>query len=281
MVMEWKKAKNILIIMFLMIDVFLLGLNFFQSPKSNGDYEQLNTMLLKNNIQLSENVSLKNKKNVFVYEFYFSDVKEELKKTLLGEYFKTEKNEFVSKNKKATLSINGNKISYFNTNPNFDGFGKVKEKNVQKKLKPYLKMLGIEKYAKFDKVVYADGEYTVTYNFFVDNNQLFSSSLEFVVSEKGIHKILGNLNVPDKAKGYKFELSNLETILVSFSQNVNFSDVTKITEITYGYFISEYENAVVSQALPVYMIKASGNTYIYDARDGVDSSQRSLFEAKK
>lgn len=274
--MEWKKAKNILIFLFLIIDIFLLGINFFSNSKNNVDYDKLSVALLKKNIKISEKIIPKNKKSGFVYEFYSVDVNEETKKTLLGEYEKNGKNEFVSKNKNSTLSISGNKIFYFNSSPNFDDFKNVNEKNIEKKLKSYVKILGVEKYAKFENVTSSDGEYVANYKFFIDDNNLFSSKLEFCVSEKGIHKIDAVLNIPDKKKGYKFELSSIETILMNFSQNSSFLKTTEITDVTYGYYISEYENAVVSQALPVYMIETKENSYIYDARNGVDSAQRCL-----
>lgn len=274
--MEWKKAKNILIFLFLIIDIFLLSINFFSSSKNNVDYDKLNVALLKKNIKISEKIIPKNKKSGFVYEFYSVDVNEETKKTLLGEYEKNGKNEFVSKNKNSTLSISGNKIFYFNSSPNFDEFKNINEKNIEKKLKSYVKILGVEKYAKFENVTSSDGEYVANYKFFIDDNNLFSSKLEFCVSEKGIHKIDAVLNIPDKKKGYKFELSSIETILMNFSQNSSFLKITEITDVTYGYYISEYENAVVSQALPVYMIETKENSYIYDARNGVDSVQRCL-----
>lgn len=274
--MEWKKAKNILIFLFLIIDIFLLGINFFSSSKNNVDYGKLSVALLKKNIKISEKNIPKNKKSGFVYEFYSVDVNEETKKILLGEYEKNGKNEFVSKNKKASFSVSGNKIFYYNSSPNFDEFKNVNEKNIEKKLKSYVKILGAEKYAKFESVTSSDGEYVANYKFFIDDNNLFSSKLEFCVSEKGIHKIDAVLNIPDKKRGYKFELSSIETILMNFSQNSSFLKTTEITDVTYGYYISEYENAVVSQALPVYMIETKENSYIYDARNGVDSAQRCL-----
>lgn len=279
--MEWKKAKSILIFLFMIIDIFLLGYNFFSNPGYNVNYGELNSVLSKNNIKICENGSLKNRKNVYVYEFYSVDVSEKAKISLLGEYEKKDKNEFTSKNKNAVLTTNGNKLSYYNSNPDFDGFENISEKNAPKKLKPYLKLLDPEKYARLESVTATDGEYIVKYNFFVDGNCLFSSRLEFVVSDKGIHKIDAVLNIPDRKKGYKFELSGIETILMNFSQNSNFAEMTEITNITYGYYISEYENAVAYQALPVYMIKTKDKYFIYDARDGVDSSQRCLFASEK
>lgn len=279
--MEWKRAKDILIILFLMIDIFLLGLNVYKNNGTDTDFSKISTVLSKNNIQVSQNVIPKSKKSGFVYEFYSVSLGEDIKKDLLGEYEKKGKNDFSSKDKNATLSISSNKISYNNKEPNFKNFSDVNEKNVNKKLKTYIKMLGIKKYVKLESVLANDGEYTVNYSFYIDGNSLFSSKLEFVVSKKGIHTINAILNIPDNSKGYKFELSGIETILLNFGQNSDFKKTTEIKNITYGYYISEYENAVAYQALPVYNIETKDNFYIYDARDGVDGSQRCLSVLKK
>ena len=63
---------------------------------------------------------------------------------------------------------------------------------------------------------------------------------------------------------------------MNFSRNNTFEKEVKITQIKLGCYLSEYKNAVTAQALPVYMIKTADKTYLYDARDGVDSSQRQL-----
>ena len=263
--------------MFLVIDILLLSLNFYSNYGNNNvDYDKLSKILNKNNINIEENLVKKNRKTGFVYEFSSIEISEEFKKAVLGEYDKTEKGEFVSKNKKASLSIDGNKILYSNSNPEFDDFKKVNQKNISMKLKSYIKQLGVSKYASLKNVKENDGKYTAEYIFKVDNNPLFSSKLEFVVSKDGIHNMEAVLNIPNKSNGYKFELSGIETILLNFCRNNNFLSPVDIVEITYGYYISDYENAVVSQALPSYLIKTKNKSYVYDERDGVDSAQRFL-----
>lgn len=279
--MEWKKAKSILIIMFFVIDIFLFALNFYSNfGNNNVDYDKLSKILAENNINIEKSIVKKNRKAGFVYEFSSVEIGEDFKKTMLGEYDKTEKGEYVSKNKKSFLSVSGNKISYSNSAPEFNDFKKVNQKNLSSKLKPYIRQLGVQKYAFLENVKVVDGKYIAEYTFKVDNNPLFSAKLEFLVSKDGIHNMEAVLNTPNKADGYKFELSNIETILLNFSRNNTFSKPVDIVEITYGYYISDYENAVVSQALPVYMIKTVNNSYIYDARDGVDSTQRRLAVSK-
>ena len=60
----------------------------------------------------------------------------------------------------------------------------MNQKNISSKLKSYIKQLGVSKYASLKNVKENDGKYTAEYIFKVDNNPLFSSKLEFVVSKE-------------------------------------------------------------------------------------------------
>lgn len=275
--MEWKRAKSILIMLFVVIDVILLSINIYSnSGKNKVEYNELNTILKANNIIVTEDAIGKNKSRAFVYEYIIPDVSGEVKKELLGTYTEDSENVFVSSEQDATLEIENNRIIYENKNPSFPEFKNISKKNPEKKLKKYLKMLGVEKHTKLSYTKQDNEFIIVNYIFEVSRTELFSSEITFKVSEKGIHEIDGTLCIPDFEKGYEFELSNIETILLNFSRNNTFEKEVKITQIKLGCYLSEYKNAVTAQALPVYMIKTADKTYLYDARDGVDSSQRQL-----
>ena len=161
----------------------------------------------------------------------------------------------------------------------FKDFLDLNDKNSEKILKKYFKLLGIEEYAHIKSVTKNEDKYTVSCIFKIGELEIFSSNLTFIISTNGIHKIYGTLNIPDVKNGYNFELSNIETILLNFSrneQNNNKNNKITIEEIKLGCYLSDYENAVTSQALPAYMIKTKDRIYIYDAREGVDFSNRQL-----
>ena len=50
----------------------------------------------------------------------------------------------------------------------------------------------------------------------------------------------------------------------------------EITDIDLGYYLINYQDAMVSQAIPVYRLRTSWGEYILDARDGVEYTQRVL-----
>ena len=106
--------------------------------------------------------------------------------------------------------------------------------------------------------------------------EIFNSDITFKVNEKGIKKIDGVINIPNKKSGYNFTLSNLDTILLNFVQNNKFVSPVTVVSITPGYYCPGYDNTVLSQAIPVYRIKTTDRIFIYDARDGIDSQKRQL-----
>ncbi len=278
--MEWKKAKTILIWLFIVIDVCLLAYNIYSNYGNNKvDFESLLPVLNANNIKIGDTVSVKNKKYAFVYECKKAQITEELKTTLLGNYDEISDGRYSSKDKKSILKTDGNEFFYENKSPHFKGFSDLNDKNTEKILKKYLKLLGIEEYAQIKSVTKNEDKYTVSCIFKIGELEIFSSNLTFIISTNGIHKIYGTLNIPDIKNGYNFELSNIETILLNFSRNEQHTNKNKkiiVEEIKLGCYLSDYENAVTSQALPAYMIKTKDRIYIYDAREGVDFSNRQL-----
>ncbi len=277
--MEWKKAKTILIWLFVIVDMFLLTYGLFVNFGNNKvDFEGLKSVLEGNNIVFSENIKISNRNSIFVHEYKRPVISEKLKEELMGNYDETGDGRYSSKDKKSIMKTDGSEFFYENKSPDFKGFEKLDKKNSDKILEKYLKLFGIEKYADISDISEKDGQYFVSCVFKTEGLEIFSSSLTFVISKKGIHKIYGTLSIADTQNGYKFELSNIETILLNFSRNTGGEKNKKIQieEIKLGCYLSDYENAVTSQALPVYMIRTNENIYIYDAREGVDSSNREL-----
>ncbi len=278
--MEWKKAKTILIWLFIVIDICLLAQNIYLNFGNNKvDFDGLSPVLKANNIEIAENFSVTNKKYAFVHEYKRATVSEELKTTLLGDYDEISEGRYTSKDKKSILKTDDNEFYYENKTPHFKDFSKLNEKKAEKILEKYFKLFGAEKYASMESITESDGKYTINCIFEIDELEIFSSKLTFIISKDGIHKIYGTLNIPDVKNGYNFELSNIETILLNFSRNKEKNGEKKkilIEEIKLGCYLSDYENAVASQALPAYMIKTDERIYIYDAREGVDFSNRQL-----
>ena len=96
--MDWKRAKNILIILFIFVDLFLLFINIFDNyGKNKVEYEELNRILKENNIILPKDIIKKNTNKTFTYEYIFYELNDDIKKELLGEYTQSSDKEFISR----------------------------------------------------------------------------------------------------------------------------------------------------------------------------------------
>lgn len=276
--MQWAKAKTIMIWLFLIVDVILLTVLAVNKLKTNRDSnEQLIAILKQNNINIREELLNHNSKKIFAYEFSMLNLTDELASLFLKDPVKKDNTFYVSKDKTASLRMDSGYISYENKNPDFSGFVGVTEKNVNHKLQTYLKALHIDKYVRPVRISNENGDIAVSYSYFFNDMELYSAELNFLVSDSGIKKIIGNINIPNKDSGYDFTLSGIETVLLNFIQNNTFPKEETIVSVNEGYYLINYQNLLIAQAIPVYRIKTSNKTYIYDARDGIDASKRQVY----
>lgn len=276
--MQWEKAKTIMIWAFLVVDIILLiflnATNFTNSKQEN---EMLINTLKANNLTVREEHLTSKETSIFAYEFTGLTLNQKLVSEFLKKPVKIDNNTFENEDKKSRISFNSGYLNYENENPDFKGFSGVNEKNINKKLKSYLKKLKINKYVKLTNAFSQNGDIYGEYSYFFGDMELFSSKLTFVVNEKGIKKIYGNINIPNDNQGYNFTLSDKKTILMNFVQNNKFQSPETVVSITKGYFCINYENTLLSQAIPVYKIKTVNKVYIYDARDGIEAEKRQLW----
>ena len=275
--MQWAKAKTIMIWLFLIVDIFLLSYLLINKLKTDEDANShLIAVLKHNNINIRAEL-LHDSKKIYAYEFLAPNITEELAESFLKKPQKKDNNLYENKDKTARMEMHSGYINYENKNPDFEGFKSVNEKNVHHKLMPYLKALKIDKYVRPVKITKEGTDISVSYSYFFSDMELYSAELNFLVSKSGIKKIEGNINIPNKENGYDFTLSGIETVLLNFIQNNTFPKEETIVSINEGYYLINYQNLLIAQAIPVYRIKTSNKTYIYDARDGIDASKRQLY----
>lgn len=276
--MQWARAKTIMIWLFLAVDLILVSvLTVNKISGGKDDKKMLIKVLENNNLSIREELLNIEKTKIFAHEFTGLALSNELASEFIKNPVKINNNTFESEDKTARIYSDSGYLTYENLNPDFKGFSGITEKNADSKIAPYLKKLEVEKYVKLTNVFSVDEDIYAEYSYFFDGIELFSSKLTFVVNKTGIKKIYGNINIPNKEQGYDFTLSNIETILLNFIQNNRFSSPETIVSITEGYYCINYENLLLTQAIPVYRIKTTSKVYIYDARDGIDAAKRQLW----
>jgi len=275
---QWAKAKTFMIWLFLAVDLILLTvLAVGKLTDSRDSNEKLISILKNNNINIREELLNHDSKKIFAHEFSTLTLSDELASALIKKPIKKDNNAYESEDKTAYMSIASGYFNYENKSPEFSGFSGVNEKNVHNKLQAYLKMLKINKYVRPTNISAENEDISVSYSYFFNDMELYSGELTFIVNKKGIKRIYGNINIPNKKNGYDFTLSGIETVLLNFVQNNTFQSEETIVSINEGLYLINYQNLLIAQAIPVYRIKTANKTYIYDARDGIDASKRQLY----
>lgn len=272
--MQWQRAKSVMIIVFLMINIFL-GSYLFAERYSGGtrNLENLTAILAKNQIHLRIDTLPRFPDTIFVPEFSAPVLKEKVVAALVPSPI-AEEDGYVSEDGTCRLELRGTQLSYENTASQDPRFKKVTEKNVISKLEPQLKVLGIETLVYPVDIFELDGEISVKYAYRVEDQKLFDSYLYITVTADGIRRINGFLGIPDTKHGFSYTLSQMETVLISLAQT-DFGNM-EISDIELGYYFINYSDAFVSQAIPVYQVRTSLGTVLLDARDGVPKEERIL-----
>lgn len=272
--MQWQRAKTIMIVVFLLINIFLAS--YLIVDRHTGDrqtIQHLTDVLSKNGIYLHPDAIPKEEDILFVPEFAAPNLTQKQVEKLIENPVSTETG-YANEDNTARLEFKDNVFTYENTNPNERAFRKVTAKNVVSKLNPYLKALGVSDLVYPVDISEIQGEILVEYAYRMEDRKLFDSRLRITVNQNGIRLIRGVLVVPDKKNGFSYQLSQLETILMSLAQTTEES--MEITSIELGYHFISYTDALVSQAIPVYQIRTSYGDILMDARDGVETADRIL-----
>lgn len=276
--MQWQRAKSIMIVVFLLINILLA--TYLIIDRHTGSQQtilHLTDVLSKNGIHLQEGALPKEMDSLFVPEFSAPVLTEKQVSKLIDDPVATE-NGFTNADNTARLECKDNVFTYENTSPKERAFRRVSSKNVVSKLNPYLKALGVSELLYPVDISEIQENILVEYAYRIKDRKLFDARLRITVSKEGIHSIRGILVVPDPKNGFSYQLSHLETILMSLAQTEE--EGLRISKIDLGYYFINYTDALVSQAIPVYQIRTSRGDILMDARDGVATEERILSRGK-
>ncbi len=272
--MLWNRAKTILIVVFFLINLFLLNYlladNFQDNSKALQD---LTAVLSGNGIHLRVDNMPVILEELHVPELSPLVIDESLANKLIQNPIPAE-NGFSNQDNSCRLELRDGLFFYRNESPGEAGFYNVNQDNAVSKIRPYLDDLGVGHLAYAVSVSQIGGDTVVEYAYRIGEYKLFDSHFFVTVTPNGIKQIKGFLGTENQNKGFPYQLSQLETVLLSLAQN-NLGDL-EITHIELGYYLINYQDALVSQAIPAYRLRTSRGEYLLDARDGVQYTQRVL-----
>ncbi len=272
--MLWNRAKSILIVMFFLINLFLLNYLVADDFQDNSRaLLDLTAILSAKDIHLRVDKMPATVEELRVPELSSLLTDETVAKKLIPNPVASE-NGFVSEDKTAHIELRDGMFFYRNESPKDSGFYNVNLDNAVSKIRPYLDKLGVGHLAYAVNIAAIGEDIVVEYAYQVGEYRLFDTHFSVTVTKNGVKQIKGFLGTADSSNGFSYQLSQLETVLLSLAQNQ--IQGIEITHIELGYYLINYRDALVSQAIPVYRLRTSMGECILDARDGVEYNQRML-----
>lgn len=268
--MNWNRAKTILIILFLLSDLFLLG-NIIASTRkltavTPEIIESTINILKNNNISIDSTIIPKNvlsapyaEADNVIYDF------DAFSKAFLGEDAeKTE--EYSYKAEAGTIHFSGDSFTYKSTTPyepvNTD------EKNARITAIDFLKSKGFDLSDAEIHTNKSTNGFTFTFNNKAGSLPLFNSVISAKVSGTDVTEVWGTWFNVTNTKGQENELKSVTSALIDFiplAKNIP----TKVTGLCLGYTIPDSTLYHKSATLiPVWEIKEENGTVHYpDARN--------------
>lgn len=276
--MNFKRAKTILIILFVFVNIFLIFIYKFQilSNKKIADSSILS--VLENNKITVDAKLLGNKRSKIkgIEVSYIGNDKENILKMLLGKkYEKTDENNYKNEYEKVTLS--GNSFYYNGENLKSKGKNDVNSLNAGNKA---IKFLGKKGFSKSSINAYnvsenSNNEYIVYVGYKYNELPLYNSDISVVINDKGVKSAKGSYIDFKPVKNQQYNVISVNDILMEFIDNPDISKYNNlhIKNVKLGYYLPMNGVEASTFAIPAYEISVkNGRTYYYDARENIDSS---------
>lgn len=277
--MEWSKAKNWLILLFLCINLFLIGYIINRNIQSSyidpDTIQQTVAVLEKNSITIDTAIIPTKIPSVGTLEVRnaLTDPQELATIVLGNNYTASSSGNIFTKDTKQ-LSVAGDMIFYVN-NDSKERINNLVEQNVGGVVMQRFASYGFDMTHATAKVVQKEsGQYRVLVEQTVDSYTLFDSFFDVVISQNGLHSFEGSWFVPVEKKDFFHrdikQVKPVTSVLIDFlsdPRRPKDKPVT-ITDISLGYTCGgkdTFHKAVT--AMPVWRITTDdGRSYDYDAR---------------
>ena len=234
--MNFGRAKTILIILFAIVNLFLIGYIFVTSddittPNSKTISDTVK-ILNERNVFLDKSVKITKSDNINYLNLNGITTDERvLASKLLGEYTK-KNNKYVGdfgdleiKNGEFIWNVKDN-----HTIKNFD------QKNVTRYVFSFLKDHQIDTSdLKAESAELVDGNYKVVCHHYFFDKELFNVSTEVYVSGGGVYQVKGRIFTLDSLSQSETQANNPINVLLNYSANKNKEEKAEIIAINAGY----------------------------------------------
>lgn len=261
--MEWGKAKTILIIFFVFVNIFILA-KYISNSIFDSDNEEITDgviqILKRNNITIDKDIIPK--EDYYLEQFNVTnDVKS------ASEVLKIAFHDV--KNIKST----DDDFSFEYSTKKFSNLNEKKALNFVKSELRNSRILTNTDY-KIINVLNNDGTYSVTYSPSFNNENIVDIRLVFNINKNGTVKVNGYNWLIDSIEGTEnvIKASSVTEVLLNFANDGEVKKILpiKITGVDIKYYVGSRAGEISTvTALPVWRISTDKNKYFYfDIRDG-------------
>ena len=259
--MDWRRFKNIIIVVLIIINIFFCGILI--RIKINDGTVGGRT---QNNV-----ISVLKEEKIIMEEDDFPKNQSRYSACYLSRILESDKgiiNKIIGNEGKFSSQ---DELFTFDITP--DNSIKLEEKALINSCREFMTEHGIfTDLYKDSKVTITKDKAKVRFVLEYDKHKFFDSYLEFLFNEKGIYKIKGRniIKAEENVNSYEAKLLPVESIIVAVAKDKETKERVEIEKITFGYYLGKSVNVYVSVlALPVWEIKFSdGDCLYYDARNG-------------
>ena len=274
--MNWDKAKNIIIIALICINIVLLIVSNYGSDKyilSSDKEKAIISLLNKNGIKVITELPKKFEPSPYLLMDKSKYNAEELKSIFFEEGEDVKRSvEFeatIFKTDKKILTINESSIDYRNMGVE-KSVDKFEASEAKKEAEKIIKALMKNKSYELQEIKFTNGRYYLRYYEIYLKNKIYSNYIDFVINKNGIEIMQLIKYDIEGFYGTNREICSADEALFSFLQGIKSEDAETeilIDGIELGYCFEEA--ASQSRAIPCYRISVKdGEVYYINAYTG-------------
>lgn len=262
--MNFGRAKTILIILFVFVNLFLIGYMFFTSndnitPNSK-TITQATEILNSRNVFLSDKIKLSASENInFLNLKNIADDEKAFASAILG---KVSLKNSVYYGENGDLTIENSKfILNYNDNHKFSDYSKSEVLSYSTE---FLKSKGFDTSILKNSAVEKTGEnYKLSYTHYFFDMPVFNLKTFVYVSKSGVYKVEGSAFIVDSLTSSD-HTNNPISVLLAYSAEKKQSEKIEIAEINSGYYSDNMPDEFeLISAVPCYELVLTNGTRLY------------------
>ena len=264
--MEWSKAKNILIVLLLLVDTFLLGIYIFRAEEENSGHENIRTeictVLKKQGIEISKNMIPLDSMEFNPATVDVREMKREEIGKLLGNITETTSEDYTTfSGENGTFMYNKDSFSlvYESGKPIY---GAESAKKLSEEIASALSVRTNSEAFRYGK---SDGGYTVKIPQIISGIELFDCSIEIKISESGSVIAHGSYLCDGEITTYSDKVSTVSAVMLSFADAVKEKGISgiNVSDVRVGYMAKASDSKRVSLA-PAIGIETDSGLFLVD-----------------